>query len=556
MSFGGGSSEDDAQSTFTTFSCRTSRSDSRDAGAVELSSRLVKAAAKGNLEEVCNVLDSTSLGVGALRLRGTTGLHEASKNGHFHVVADMLRRGTDTKLLNRNGCTALHFSALCKDKLKALEVAKLLIEANSSVNVTNERLDTPLHFAAYCRPTEHSGSLVRELLNAKGNVNARNLNSDTPLMNAATMANVEVINILAEAEADLGIRNKIEKTAYEIAIDNGNLEVAQALERAQDPLMKLTDVTHQMRTALSQIQTADMLKEEVKSQAEKSEAYAAVAAMILVKLDPLQRAAAVEHALCTTRWIVHSPPTTPSIVIQQQLLQVLIVLQLLCSQPGCSRMMRDLGVGEVLPTLENLALKHKIGRTDILIDIRRAVHEPNIDRSESSTPLSLYSYCTRQITPAQSWHSMLTASRLAESSSPLNDGNEFSPRKQQRQRPSGLSNNTSVMSGNSSFVASALGPDPSPGAIPVSHLAGGLTPLSPSGASVQACAPEIPVEKQEACAPEIPAEKHEVLAEKKQEDAKLPDVMSKAASCTEPVSSGGAESQAPSHARSQSCTVC
>ncbi|MES0490776.1 MAG: ankyrin repeat domain-containing protein [Leptospirales bacterium] len=102
-----------------------------------------------------------------------------------HLLAEILKSGTDVNKLTREGYSALHLSTIRAEP----DAAKLLLENNIDRDMTTPEGNTALHIAA-------------------------------------SYGNIKMVSILLKSGAQLSIRNKEGKTALDIAIDGskGRLE--------------------------------------------------------------------------------------------------------------------------------------------------------------------------------------------------------------------------------------------------------------------------------------------------------------------------------------------
>jgi ankyrin repeat protein len=134
----------------------------REAGAQGEDQRTIKlrkAARKGNLEKVRDLLDS---GAEIHRLsRGTDAFGEALCGGHVEVVREMLRRGAD---VNRCYPHPPDTRPLMKAvQGKSVDLVRVLLDSGADVDAADGRGWSPLVMTAFCRNRE-----MVELLRARG----------------------------------------------------------------------------------------------------------------------------------------------------------------------------------------------------------------------------------------------------------------------------------------------------------------------------------------------------------------------------------------------------
>ncbi len=143
----------------------------------------------------------------------------------------------------KNGCTALWWAAARNNP----EILRALLAAKASVNIANKDGCTPLMNAADKANVE----AVRILLDAGADVKAVNNKQETALHAAAGGTSLDefvfdtrqesckqrkteeyktIITMLLAAGIDKKLRNKAGKTAYEVALECNNLELAELLK--------------------------------------------------------------------------------------------------------------------------------------------------------------------------------------------------------------------------------------------------------------------------------------------------------------------------------------
>uniref|UniRef100_A0A7S0FVW9 Uncharacterized protein n=1 Tax=Pyrodinium bahamense TaxID=73915 RepID=A0A7S0FVW9_9DINO len=373
-------------------------------GSTAKAKRLLEAAGRGDLEQVIALLDASSASVNSLRVRGCTALHEAAKGGHLPVVTELLRRSAEINAVNRSGCTPLHFACLCKDKQRALEVAEFLLDTNAAVNATGERMDTPLHFAAYCDSSPGCVDVIQCLISQQSEVNMRNRKSDTPLMNAAIHDNAEVVKVLLDYGADTAQQNSLSKTARDLATEKSCFTVLQIMDQHGDPISQLKDISLQMRSALAHVQSMEVVSTELKRQSARAEAFESLALTMVSELHRDSRAHLAEQTLQTLRRYERRQATASGALgplEPAKLLQLLLTLLLIVRGAEGAALLHSLGILEVLPYVEQLVGKHKVGHKE-LKELRAALDASQVEllemcaeRSSSSSPSSTLDIPTR-----------------------------------------------------------------------------------------------------------------------------------------------------------------
>ncbi|XP_022903103.2 E3 ubiquitin-protein ligase MIB2 [Onthophagus taurus] len=163
--------------------------------------QLVRAAAQGQLDAVCRLLDELPAGMVDVRSGGKTPLQVAAHQGHVTIVQELLQKGADVNACDNDGDTCLHYAAFGNQP----EVLHLLIEAGASLNTSNRGGCTALHIAAHKYPPRS----VQMLLNAGADPNCRDAYGDTALHDAIGKDNYQVIDLLCSAPGtDFTLKNK------------------------------------------------------------------------------------------------------------------------------------------------------------------------------------------------------------------------------------------------------------------------------------------------------------------------------------------------------------
>lgn len=141
--------------------------------------------------------------------------------GQSEVAKLLIESGTDVNLRDREGRTPL-LAAAFKNRL---EIAELLIERGTDVNAKEHRGGTPLHMAA------HNGhaQFVELLLRHGAHADPKDNTGNTPLYVAAFEGYPEIVRILLNAHADVNAKDKYGRSPLLAAVFKNNLQIATML---------------------------------------------------------------------------------------------------------------------------------------------------------------------------------------------------------------------------------------------------------------------------------------------------------------------------------------
>ncbi|RPB17077.1 ankyrin [Morchella conica CCBAS932] len=155
---------------------------------------------------------------------GTGPLHIAACKYGFNMTYFLLSKGFPVDQHDAENHTALQAVLRHqKDNVSCKSIVMLLLEKGASVTVRNKWLMTPLHHIV---SFENWASLIPVIVALGADVNARNRWGATPLHIAAKLGNVQVVNELLVAGADVNIVNDQERTAWGLAMAYRRSDVA------------------------------------------------------------------------------------------------------------------------------------------------------------------------------------------------------------------------------------------------------------------------------------------------------------------------------------------
>jgi len=193
-------------------------------------------AARNRRPDIIKLLAELGADMNAPDDDGTTPLLLATMRNHVPTVDALLKSGADIEKKNKEGYTPL---ALALSEAR-FEVAKTLLEAGANIDTKAgpEELSPLMIAASQVSPGEGAiflpGStrpidLARTLMQKGADVNAQSRQGVTALMIAAARNVAPMIGLLLQSGANPDLRSSQNKTAMEIAEQNGSEAAAKAL---------------------------------------------------------------------------------------------------------------------------------------------------------------------------------------------------------------------------------------------------------------------------------------------------------------------------------------
>lgn len=156
--------------------------------------------------------------------KGTTAVILASQEGHSDIVRILIESGAGFDLQNNDGATALYFAA----KNNHVSVVEILLRGGADPNLQAEDGATPLIVTVQFNRED----VVRILLDknlCQANVNLQDKHGVTALMVAVAKANLEIVKMLLNADAEVDVQDSLGITALMSAVVNNNIEIVRML---------------------------------------------------------------------------------------------------------------------------------------------------------------------------------------------------------------------------------------------------------------------------------------------------------------------------------------
>uniref|UniRef100_A0A8D0UVR9 YME1 like 1 ATPase n=1 Tax=Sus scrofa TaxID=9823 RepID=A0A8D0UVR9_PIG len=204
--------------------------------------KIHKAASVGNVARVQQILLLRKNGLNDRDKMNRTALHLACANGHPAVVTLLVERKCQLNLCDNENRTALIKAVQCQEE----ECASILLEHGADPNLADLSGNTALHYAAFGQNI----SIAAKLLSYNADTEARNKDDLTPLLLAVRENKQQMVDFLAEKEANTHVVDKIKSNRQLISEYkeekrpkspslNSNLVVDESSE--EDSLSRLSD---------------------------------------------------------------------------------------------------------------------------------------------------------------------------------------------------------------------------------------------------------------------------------------------------------------------------
>lgn len=181
---------------------------------------------------------------------------KAARRGNFEEMKKLLSKGADVNAHGRYGETALFFTTVRGDA----NAVHFLISKGANVNAKNDLKETALLMATQNKNIE----IVKILLSHKADVDSKRYDGATPLMIASRNADLEMVQLLLSSGANTNVKDNTGRTAldYTAFLDVSFPAAKQKTEKPRGVRLRgLTTAapTQEQRARLEKIQV--LLKE-------------------------------------------------------------------------------------------------------------------------------------------------------------------------------------------------------------------------------------------------------------------------------------------------------
>jgi ankyrin repeat protein len=180
------------------------------------------AADLGDSAAVMTILNKQPDALNARDSTGMTPLNLAAFKGHLNLTRELLARGADWRIGDRDNSQPIHNAAAAG----RTNVIELLLSKGADIDAQDRNGETALRYASAYRKLE----TARWLIEHGANVNLANSQLETPLQTAALSNNLELARLLAEHGANLEAANDYGRTPLLlVARETGSVEMAKFL---------------------------------------------------------------------------------------------------------------------------------------------------------------------------------------------------------------------------------------------------------------------------------------------------------------------------------------
>ena len=162
--------------------------------------------------------------INAIDSKGRSALHEVVYWGHTKNAQELIDAGAKVNISEKSGETPI-FGAVRKQRL---EMVNLLIASKADLSVKNIYGETPLKLAVTGGQSDME--IVRALLEAESDVNSMNIYQESITHEVVRSGNLQLLELLLEYKPDLGLKDRLEKTPLDWAVERNLTTMAELLK--------------------------------------------------------------------------------------------------------------------------------------------------------------------------------------------------------------------------------------------------------------------------------------------------------------------------------------
>ncbi|XP_053451549.1 ankyrin repeat domain-containing protein 62-like [Nycticebus coucang] len=180
-----------------------------------------KAASRGQVDKVQQLLFHKKSGVNHRDTERRTALHLACAKGHLKVVRLLMSRQCEADVVDNEGRTPLMKAVQYQER----ECAFNLLDYGADPNVADDYGNTALHYAVY----NGNMVLITKLLSCGANIEAKNKKQLTPLLLAINVKSLKMVEFLVKNKADINAVDRHERSSLIVAVRSQSEDIVQFL---------------------------------------------------------------------------------------------------------------------------------------------------------------------------------------------------------------------------------------------------------------------------------------------------------------------------------------
>ena len=207
-------------------------------------------ASQGGHVDVSRLLIGHQADIHTVSNSGWEPLHFASRYGHAGIVQLLLDHGADVNVWTADLWAPLHLASTNGH----LDVAALLLKHDAEVDIHSRNQKTPLHLVSEIGAVEMASLLIKH----GSNVDAQDSWGWTPSHVVAQMGNLDMMKLLLDSGADVGIRDKNDRSAFDVALGYGKRNIENFLAN-HDRKLSTTQLENAVRSTSLEAESQNSL---------------------------------------------------------------------------------------------------------------------------------------------------------------------------------------------------------------------------------------------------------------------------------------------------------